>query len=273
MDTDRAIQIVRSKFPFEGYMDTAEPVYKDIAGTVQRYLRPGDRILDFGAGPADRTAVVQVLGFRCSAFDDLQDNWHQVGNNRDRILSFAREFSIDYRIRTDDGLPFEKGSFDMLMMHDVLEHLHDSPRSLLIALMDLVRPEGYLFVTVPNAVNIRKRLRVVLGKTNMPSFEQYYWYPDPWRGHVREYVRDDLVQLSEYLSLDVEELRGCHYMIQKKRLPGFLEQAYRGVTWAFPGLRDTWLLVAKKRPAWSPKRALTQAEFGEMMKTVTAYRY
>ena len=272
MNTEQAIQVVQNKFPFKGYMDTAEDVYRNIATTTRRYVKPGGKILDFGAGPADRTAVLQVLGFRCSAYDDLQDNWHKIEGNRDKILDFAREIGIDYRLRTDEEMPFERGSFDMVMAHDVLEHLHDSPRGLLIDLLELVKPEGYLFVTVPNAVNIRKRIRVLLGKTNLPSFNQYYWYPDPWRGHVREYVKDDLEQFSEYLSLDVMELRGCHHMIQK-RLPKLLEPVYKGATRVFPGWRDTWLLVAKKRPAWSPRKDLTQTEFGEMMKPVTAYRY
>jgi hypothetical protein len=34
-------------------------------------------------------------------------------------------------------LPFDKCSFDMIMLHDVLEHLHDSPRDLLNDLFEL----------------------------------------------------------------------------------------------------------------------------------------
>lgn len=271
-NVESAIKKVREAFPFEGYMDTAEDAYVNTANTVLRYLEPGDRVLDFGAGPADKTAVLQALGFRCSAFDDLQDDWHDIEGNRERVLDFARGFGIDYRLRTDDAFPFEEGSFDMVMMHDVIEHLHDSPRSLVLGLLDLVRPEGYLFITVPNAVNIRKRLAVLRGKTNLPAFSQYYWYPDPWRGHVREYTGDDLAQLSEFLDLDVAELRGCHHMLDK-RLSRLLKPVYLGATRAFPGWRDTWLLVAKKRPGWSPKRSLTREELGEKLKTVTAYKY
>ena len=63
------------------------------------------------------------------------------------------------------------------MRHDGLEHLHDSLRDLLIELLGLVRPEGCFFATVPKAVNVRKRIHVMFGKTNLPSFQQYYWYP------------------------------------------------------------------------------------------------
>src|SRR4030042_560440 len=70
---------------------------------------------------------------------------------------------IDFKLSNNGYILFEKSSFDMLMMHDVLEHLHDSPRDLLNDLLELVKPEGYLFITVPNAVNIKKRISVLFG--------------------------------------------------------------------------------------------------------------
>ena len=83
------------------------------------------------------------------------------------------------------------------MLNDVIEHLHNSPRSILLALLEALKDEGVLLITVPNAGNIRKRLDLLRGKTNLPPFSQYYWHPDPWRGHVREYVHGDLEQLAQ----------------------------------------------------------------------------
>lgn len=253
MTPEEAIRLVRKRFPFEEYMAaTRDDAYRNIAATISRYLQPGDRLLDFGSGPCDITAVASVLGFKCSACDDLQDAWHGTEGNRDKLVAFAEEFDIDFSRRHDGNFPFENGSFDMVMMHDVLEHLHDSPRDLLIDLLELVRPEGYFFATVPNAVNIRKRIRVMFGKTNFPLFQQYYWYPGPWRGHVREYTKDDLAKLSEYLELDVAELRSCHHMLHK--VPRAARPAYVGLSAIFTGWRDSWLLVAKKIPNWAPRK-------------------
>lgn len=268
MTVEEAIRVVRREFPFEGYMITSEDgPYRHIAETVLRHLKSGDRVLDFGSGPCDRTAVVKALGFQCSAYDDLQDYWHGVEGNREKILAFAEQFGIDLRLRRDyEDLPFDDNSFDMLMMHDVLEHLHDSPRGLLIDLLQLVRPGGYFFATVPNAVNIRKRLNVLVGRTNLPPFQHYYWYPGSWRGHVREYTKDDLAKLSEYLDLDVVELRSCHQMLYK--MPKAARPFYVGLSNVFTGWRDTWLLVAKKRPDWAPRRDLGQDELGKVLEGV-----
>ena len=48
-----------------------------------------------------------------------------------------------------------------------------------------------------DASNIRKRIDLLLGKTNLPPFDGYYWSPDPWRDHNREYVLDDTLIILE----------------------------------------------------------------------------
>ena len=179
-------------------------------------------------------------------------------------MAFAKEFSIDYKLSNGPVPPFGEHSFDMVMTHGVLEHLHDSPRELLIDVLKLVRPEGYFFATVPNAVNLRKRVNVMFGKTNLPPFDSYYWYPGPWRGHVREYTKDDLLKLSEYLELNEVELRSCHFMLCE-RVPKAARSLYRSLTTIFPGWRDTWLLVAKKKPYWVPRRNLPVSELHKLL--------
>jgi len=240
---------VRDQFPFPGYI-LPDKGHLHIAATVARYLRPGAKVLDFGAGPCDKTAVIASMGYDCTAYDDLADPWHYVDDNREKILSFARDLRIQY-VTPDgsEGGPLE-GPFDMLMMHDVLEHLHDSPRDLLSKFLDLVRPGGYLFATVPNAVNIRKRLDVLRGQTNLPNYEAFFWNVGAWRGHVREYTHDDCDSLAKYMGLEVVELRSCHHMLEKTHPR--IRPVYEAVTKVFPGWRDTWSLVAQKPESWNP---------------------
>lgn len=255
-----AVQAVCARFPIEGYMTPIKTggAYSTIAETVMKYLEPGASILDFGCGPCDKTAILQHLGFSCSACDDLEDDWVKAPGQRDTILGFARESGIDFRISNGNGIPFDRGRFDMVMMHDVLEHIHDSPRELVNDLLEMAKPEGILFVTVPNQVNIKKRVEVLLGRTNLTAFETFYWSDTPWRGHVREYVRDDLVKLAAYLDLGVLELRGVDHMLQK--VPPAARAPYLAATAVFDGWKDSWLLVARKRRGWSARRALSPEE-------------
>jgi SAM-dependent methyltransferase len=252
---DRAVRKAVDNFPFPHYMtknDKPKEVYYSIGRTVMRHMAQGVRILDFGCGPCDKTAVLQFLGYTCTGYDDLQDYWHMLPGNRERIVDFASRCGIDLVVAAGGGLPFQAESFDMILLQDVLEHWHDSPRDLLNDLLQLAKPGGYLLITVPNAVNIRKRTRVVLGKSNLPPFDQFYWWPSRWRGHVREYVRDDLVKLGGYLDLEIVELRGCDHMLEK--VPLRLKLIYVAVTNVFDGLKDSWLLVARKPSGWKPIR-------------------
>lgn len=263
MSVDEAASFVRERFPIEGYMNSSKSAYSTIGDTVRRYLQPGSRILDFGCGPADKTAILQRMGYRCSACDDLQEDWHSAPGQRDTILKFVMDAGIDFRLLSGGPLPFEKGEFDMVMMHDVLEHLHDSPRDLLIELLELTTPEGLLFITVPNQVNIKKRLKVLKGDTNLTNYATFYWSQSPWRGHIREYVRDDLVKLCEFLGLEALEIRGVDHMLQ--RIPAKALTPYLAVTKVFPDWKDSWLLMARKKKGWEPRRSLSAKEQSQVL--------
>lgn len=261
---------VRNEFPFPGYIDNAlNDVVDNIANTIKKYLVHGSKILDFGSGPCDKTAVIQCLGYECSAFDDLHDDWHRKNDNLKKIIDFTNKLQIDFNLAEDGYLPFPKEYFDMVMSHDVLEHLHDSPRDLLNDLCELLRPNGLLFLTVPNAANIRKRIAILRGGTNLPSYPTYYWYPGPWRGHVREYVKEDLNLLSQYLGLEILELHSCHHML--RIVPPKIRPIYLVLTIIFPGWRDSWLLVARKPNGWMPKKMLSEEDFNMIMGKISPY--
>lgn len=251
-DLEVALIDARRRFPFPGYMDRGDETYREIAATVSRHVPRGGKLLDVGAGACDKTAVLSLMGFDASACDDLRDPWHLAHDNRERILGFARAIGVDFRLNDGPDLPFGGDMFDMVMVFNMLEHLHDSPRGMLIGLLELVRSEGFLLITVPNAVNVRKRLAVVRGRTNMPPFDDFFWSTPPWRGHVREYVKDDLERLVRHLGLETVELRSYHHMLWK--LPRAVRPVYTCLCAVFEGWRDSWLLVARKPKGWTSRR-------------------
>ena len=254
-DIAASVRRTADVFPFAGYCDVLADAQISVAQTVLRHLWRGATILDFGAGPCDKTSVLQGLGYVCTGCDDLNDPWHLLPGNREKIIEFARNSGIDFRLAAaGEALPYSQEQFDMVMLHDVVEHLHDSPRELLNDLVGLIKPDGLLFITVPNAGNIRKRLAVLMGGSNYPDIEYFYWTRGRWRGHVREYVRADLLSLADYLDLAVIELRACDHML--RRLPAAIRPAYRAVTGLLPGLKDTWALVCRKRHGWAPRRSV-----------------
>jgi SAM-dependent methyltransferase len=250
-----------TRFPFPGYLGPLRPGTEDVARTVSHYLPVGSRVLDFGAGPADKTAVLATLGYACTAMDDLNDEWHVRGQARQMILDFAADMGVEFIPLDRKPVP-SVAEFDMVMLHSVLQHLHESPRDLLVELVQRIRTGGYLFITVPNHVNLRKRLAVLRGRTSHAPYVLYYWYPGQWRGYVREYTRGDCTELAKALGLELVEVRGVHHMLH--RLPPWVRPVYVAASRLMPSTRDTWLMVARKPAAWTGKVELDDQEFRKL---------
>jgi SAM-dependent methyltransferase len=228
--------------------------YACVHRALSSCLTPPADILDFGAGFGDIPLFATLMGHRCEAADDLQDSWHSLPGARENILRVAAEAGIPFTIiRDGQELPWGPDRFDMVMLHHVLEHLHDSPRPLLTRLLESVKPGGHLFITVPNAGNLRKRLDLLRGRTNLPAYADYFWSSVPYRAHVREYVRGDLECLTRFLGLEPRMLGSYHSMLHV--IPPRFRGVYSALTSLMPGTRDSWYMLARKPADWRPPTA------------------
>ena len=246
MTPEEAYKIVNSKFPFKGYMEKKSyNEYITIGKIVQKYLKPGSIILDFGAGPCDNTAIIQSLGYKCFAADDLQDSWHKNSEAKEKILKFAASFNIDFAVLDSFELPYKENMFDMIMMHDVIEHFHSSPKELINKFNQLLKPQGYLFISTPNIISLYKRAKVFMGKTNMCDYEIFYNFPGEWRSHVREYSKQDLIEMAKLSGFELKEVHGFDTS-ELIKLPRFLKLIFKISSKLNSNFYDSILLVARK---------------------------
>lgn len=178
----------------------------------------GGRILDLGPGLAPFGPLLQLLGGRVTLVDDFGGG----GCVDPQAPDQAREI-LD-RIRRDTGLeiveqdlltaplPAPDASVDVVTSFHCFEHLHHSPRFLMSEIRRVLRPGGRFVVGTPNAVNLRKRVSVLFGRTNLGELEEWYHDGTPFRGHVREPVVDDLVRLCTWNDLTVERIAGANFL-------------------------------------------------------------
>jgi len=123
---------------------------------------PGRVVLDVGAGSGTFSNRLSARGFEVMSTDVT-----------DEALGVLRERVSGEVLRADaTALPFAAGSFDAVILAEVLEHLEDDARALAEA-GRVLRPAGILGVTVPR---------------NPAWFSR----SDQWAGHVRRYTREDL---------------------------------------------------------------------------------
>jgi SAM-dependent methyltransferase len=257
---------VNDQFPFEEYIPARrKSSYFEMPLAVHRHLGEKAEILDFGAGSGDKTAMLALAGYQVTAFDDLGDYWYNLDDNRERILKFHRDMGVTFLLpEVDRKLPFEDNGYDGIILNNVIEHLHDSPRVLLNALIGKLKEGGILFIDVPNAANLRKRIDIARGRTNYPSMASFYWTPGSWRGHVREYVKQDLHELSEYLGMELVELSSHHYHLET--LNSVARKTFVAICKCFPGLRESWLLACRKPPNWQPRLVPNEREFSATLR-------
>lgn len=250
-DLKVAFSFLKENYPIPHYLDGTETGNIFIANLVKRFLPKGGRILDLGCGSLSKTALLTLLGYEMHGADDYQDPWHLRDNSLKKLKGFAKNFGITLTVQNiTHRLNYPENYFDACMINDVIEHLHETPRNLLNNAGLLVREGGYLFVTMPNAVNLRKRLSVMMGKSNYPAVEMLYHCIGPWRGHVREYTLVEQEYILRTSGFAICFSSTYHGMVDGKLMPKFLKYLYKGVCCFFPSMRENIATVAQKPHGW-----------------------
>ena len=113
--------------------------------------------------------------------------------------------------------------------------------------MRVLKPDGTLLIEVPNAANARKRLALLFGRTNYLPYCLFYYSSD-YRGHIREYVSDDLNQLAQNLGAKSYRIFGNNTYGGRwiDAIPRPLRVSLDRVLKMFPGLCGALLLEASK---------------------------
>lgn len=253
---DEAVAKVRELHPIEGYVgETAEEI-TGVCNHLLSTVSPSDgvRLLDIGCGALDKTGALQLLGFECYACDDFGDPWHRRDDNLERLLAFARDLGIHVHVQDATySIPWDEGSFDVVTLVSVIEHLAESPREILNVAGRYLRAGGTLIVVTPNAVNLRKRIDVLRGRSNYPPFEAFYESIGMWRGHIREYTVRELTEAVRWSGFEPVVTTTFHGMTERKIPNSAVRGAYRLLTAPGKGLRDSLFVAARKPDGWSPR--------------------
>lgn len=229
------------------YINPQQNSHYNIASNVISIKNTNSTILDFGCGPLDKVGVLKNLGYDCYGIDDYNDPWHLKDDNQKKIYDFAKKLNIPLYTSISELKNENKDlKFDIILLNDVIEHLHDSPRFLLNELNKLLKEDGCVLFTVPNALNLKKRIKVIFGLTNYVSYESLFFHEsDNFRGHVREYSKGCLKKMSDYMNYDIIKLKGCHQMLET--IPSYLLTPWKILTFFFPNFCDSYILIVKKK--------------------------
>lgn len=112
----------------------------------------GKRVLDVGCGDALTSSVLasenEVYGVDVS----------------ETALAIAKKRGLKVmKSNLDEGLPEVDSEFDVVLLLDILEHVHD-PEHLLDAAVSKMNKDAMLVVSVPNTMNILTRICFLFGR-------------------------------------------------------------------------------------------------------------
>lgn len=242
---------ISSIFPFDNYLfenNIIRPKYFYISKLIYNNFSENEKILDFGSGLNDVSAVLKKQGFSIDAYDDCNDEWYREDNNLEKLISFSKKINLNFYTNFED-LKNSGNKYKIILLLDVLEHVPD-PKSFLKNLFEFLDENSNLIITVPNSVSLRKRISVMLGKTNYASYNDFF-DEVPFRGHWREYSIEDIRSLSKKINCEIKHLEGINAIIPKNKFLFLLYKkfnfAYNLLIKLFPSLSDTLCVILKKK--------------------------
>jgi 2-polyprenyl-3-methyl-5-hydroxy-6-metoxy-1,4-benzoquinol methylase len=122
---------------------------------ILRLVPGGTRVLDVGCATGYLGAA--LVGRGCRMWGVEQDPVAA----REAAAMYEDVATLD--LNKTDELPWARGSFDVVLAADVLEHLRD-PLHALRRLREYVRPEAAFVISLPNVAHVSVRLPLLVGR-------------------------------------------------------------------------------------------------------------
>lgn len=159
----------------------------------------GATMLDIGCFNGFTSFIGGALGYAVTASDQVD-----FAERRELLKDYAAEFYQANFNELDayDGLPSE--SFDVVWMGEVIEHVLTHPLGVMQSMRRVIKPDGVLLLSTPNAANVMNAMRIVRGRSFVRGTRAFMYEPKIGTDdvitsnpeiHYREYVPAELDDL------------------------------------------------------------------------------
>ncbi|MFN9894846.1 MAG: class I SAM-dependent methyltransferase [Acidobacteriota bacterium] len=179
------------------YLQFHQRRYQFLLSVLQRIGQPPrsfTRLLDIGLS-------YQTLQFQ-DAFPHATIDTLGYFDHRFTGQLHGRHINFDLNHAADPAAWPPLPPYDIVVMAEVLEHLHTAPTRVLACAASWLRPGGALLLHTPNPVSLGKRLRHLAGHSPFEIIRE-----DPTNpGHFCEYTAADLRLIAQHSNLELPGL-------------------------------------------------------------------
>lgn len=162
--------------------------------TIER-LALGKRVLDVGCAQGNLSLALAERGYQVVAMD-LRHSFLQY-------LRLKYEWGeVSCVCCTLERFPFRSGTFDVVLLGEVIEHVA-YPETLLLDAAKLLATGGILVVTTPNGERLRTRLPTLSAVRDRRELVVRQFEPDA-EGHLFELTKWELLRLVQEVGLTLK---------------------------------------------------------------------
>lgn len=202
---------------------------------TQKFPAEDLEILDVGKSELTLKLAKYYRNIATLGFAPEKDEGGHTVQNGDQIPHFS--FDLNQAKKIDSWLEAE---FDIIIFSEVIEHLSQAPEFALLFFHYLLKKNGVLVCTTPNAAALFRRYKLLFGFQPFARIRLFSKNP----GHYREYTKKELIEMGKKCGFATIDHR---YLSFNQNLKSWKEKIVEKISAFYPAWNWSQLILWKKK--------------------------
>jgi len=217
IDEELKLKLSRHEYGYKDYDFTrylkrswwrAYEVYKILPEDNEKIIK----ILDLGGFFGNFALCFKKLGYDLT----VVDAYNYYDDLFDKLVIFLKDKGInvknlDFTNKLPLDYPIEK--YDVILCLAVLEHLADSPKTLMNNIKQSLKEGGEVILEVPNIAYWPHRTKLLKGQSILSPIEAIYKSEVPFTGHHHEYTKKEIEKLAYLSGFKIKKMIFYNYSV------------------------------------------------------------